>query len=122
MIQLIKGDCCKELYNVKGVDLLLTDPPYNVSRPNNFTTMGSACRQGMDFGEWDKGADLTTWISKASKCLKENANVVIFNAWENLAEIKKVCEEQYIYISNAVLYYLRAIQHLLTETECLLMM
>lgn len=103
-MKLIKGDCFEELKNIpeSSVDLLLTDPPYNVSRPNNFTTMGSACRQGMDFGDWDKGADLTSWIPLASKTLKENANVVIFNAWENLESIKKACESSYIYIKRCL--------------------
>lgn len=36
------------------VDAIITDPPYNISRDNNFKTMG---RAGIDFGEWDK--DLT---------------------------------------------------------------
>jgi len=30
------------------VDLIITDPPYNISRKNNFNTIG---RNGIDFGE-----------------------------------------------------------------------
>jgi DNA modification methylase len=37
-------------------DAIITDPPYNVSRPNNFTTIG---RTGIDFGAWDKDFDIT---------------------------------------------------------------
>lgn len=47
----------------------------------------------MDFGEWDKGFDITSYIKLFPRILKENANVVIFNAWENLGEIAKVCRE-----------------------------
>lgn len=47
----------------------------------------------MDFGEWDKGFDITGYIKLFPRILKENANVVIFNAWENLGEIAKVCRE-----------------------------
>lgn len=103
-MNLIKGDCIVELKNISGasVDLLLTDPPYNVSRENNFATMKGADRQGMDFGEWDKGADITGWIPLVSKTLKENANVVIFNCWENLESIKKACEDSYIYIKRCL--------------------
>lgn len=74
----------------KQVNLLLTDPPYNISRSNNFQTMGSASRIGMDFGEWDKDFDIVGWIEPMSKTLAENANVVIFNAWEaNNISIKR---------------------------------
>ena len=47
-----------------SVDAIITDPPYNISRDNNFTTMG---RAGIDFGEWDKDFDLTSWIKVAEK-------------------------------------------------------
>ena len=33
------------------VDHIITDPPYNISQDNNFNTMKSANRQGVDFGE-----------------------------------------------------------------------
>ena len=51
----------------ESVDAIITDPPYNISRDNNFTTMG---RAGIDFGEWDKDFDLTSWIKVAQPLLK----------------------------------------------------
>jgi len=30
------------------VDAIITDPPYNISRENNFTSLG---RSGIDFGQ-----------------------------------------------------------------------
>lgn len=41
-IQLYQGDCLEVMKNIpdKSVDLVLTDPPYNIARDNNFTTMG----------------------------------------------------------------------------------
>lgn len=102
--RLFLGDCEKILDTLpeKSIDLVLTDPPYNVSRPNNFQTLGSACRVGMDFGEWDKGFNQKSWISHLPRLLKENANVVIFNAWENLSTIKEACEENYISIKRCL--------------------
>ena len=87
--------------NLKA-DACIVDPPYNVSRPNNFQTMGSASRIGMDFGEWDKNFDLVGWIPDMSKLLKENANVVIFNAWENLSAIKNACENNHITVKRCL--------------------
>ena len=62
-IELLHGDCLelmKELYNNDIiVDAIITDPPYNISRDNNFKTMK---RNGINFGEWDKGFNITSWI------------------------------------------------------------
>lgn len=105
-MQLYNGDCIKVMQelidkNVK-VDCVITDPPYNVSRPNNFKTLKGGSRYGMDFGEWDKEFNLTSWIYPMSKLLEENANVVIFNCWENLKEIKVACEQNHISIKRCL--------------------
>lgn len=43
-IKLYNGDCLDIMNNlIKDgikVDTIITDPPYNISRPNNFQTMG----------------------------------------------------------------------------------
>ena len=42
----------------ESIDLILTDIPFNISKENNFKTMkGRKGRNGIDFGEWDKGFD-----------------------------------------------------------------
>ena len=69
---------------------IITDPPYNISKENNFNTMG---RAGIDFGEWDKGFDLTSWIGPSIKLLKNGGNIVIFNDWKNMGDIAKALEE-----------------------------
>lgn len=69
------------------VDHIITDPPYNISKSNNFTTMKSAHRQGVDFGEWDKDFDLTGWISDAEKILKPGGTFIIFNSYRHLTPI-----------------------------------
>lgn len=98
------GDCIELIKQIENdsIDLIIADPPYNVSRENNFTTMGSACRQWMDFGEWDKDFDTLGWIQHLPRVLKENANVVIFNARENLGDIKRECEKNNIYMKRCL--------------------
>ena len=56
MIDLRQGDCLEVMKELPSgsIDLVVTDPPYNVSAKNNFHTMG---RSGTDFGEWDKNFD-----------------------------------------------------------------
>ena len=71
--------------------MILTDPPYNIARDNNFHTMG---RKGIDFGEWDKGFDLFSYIDLLPRVCTKNANVVIFNDWKNIGEIAKYAESK----------------------------
>ena len=85
-------DCVIGMEKIKdgSIDLLLTDPPYNVSMKSNFHTMG---RVGVDFGEWDKGFDQQTWLRVALKKVKKGGSVFIFNDWKNIGEIKEVLED-----------------------------
>jgi len=88
---LLFGDCLERMKEIPdgSVDMILTDPPYNIAKSNNFHTMG---RTGIDFGEWDKGFDLFTYINGLSRICKKDANIVIFNDWKNIGEIAKYAE------------------------------
>ena len=97
-VQLVHGDCNAAMkalvkQGVK-VDAIITDPPYNISKANNFSTMKTAKRQGVDFGEWDKGFDLISWLDIADKLLKDGGNIVIFNSFLNIWNIAKALESR----------------------------
>ena len=86
-----QGDCLelmKEIPN-RSVELILTDPPYNIARENNFHTMG---RSGIDFGEWDKGFNQFSWLNEIPRILSKDGSVIIFNDWKNVGEIARYCE------------------------------
>ena len=86
MIKLYNDDCIKKFATMprNKVDAIITDPPYNISRDNNFKTMN---RAGIDFGEWDKDFDLVDWIKYCEPVLKKGGNIVIFNSWKNMSYI-----------------------------------
>lgn len=90
---LMFGDCLQRMKEIpdNSIDLILTDPPYNIARKNNFHTMG---RAGIDFGEWDKGFDLFSYIDELPRVCTKDANVVIFNDWKNIGEIAKYAESK----------------------------
>ena len=92
MINLLKGDCIKliETLENESVDALITDPPYNIARDNNFKSMG---RAGIDFGEWDKGFNLISWLPIAIEKLKKGGNIIIFTSWKNTTPIIKELEK-----------------------------
>lgn len=53
--KLYHGDCIEVMKTLGSVDAIITDPPYNISRKNNFKTMG---RAGIDFGSGMKDSIL----------------------------------------------------------------
>ena len=87
----MQGDCLERMKEIPdgSVDMVLTDPPYNIARDNNFSTMG---RAGIDFGEWDKGADLFSYINEVYRVLNKDGSFVVFNDWKNLGDIARYAE------------------------------
>ena len=92
---LMQGDCLEMMEEIpdEGVDLLLTDIPYNVSRKNNFKTMKDRKgRNGIEFGEWDHGFDesvLELFVAK----LKKGGSAVIFHAFEQFDAVRNALAE-----------------------------
>lgn len=80
MIQIAHQDCFEFLKSVPSntVDLVLIDPPYEISRSTNFAS-GEAkgedtdrFRVSMDFGEWDKTFDdIAEVIKECYRVLKK---------------------------------------------------
>ena len=80
-----------------SIDAIITDPPYNIARKNNFHTMKNkywkpAHRRGIDFWEWDKWFDLFSWIDKWVELLKKDWAMFIFNDWKNIWDIARYAE------------------------------
>ena len=100
---LLDNDCISIMKNLKEngvlVDAIITDPPYNIARDNNFSTMG---RAGIDFGEWDKGFDQFTWIDECFDLLKNGGTLFIFNDWKNIGEIAKYAESKGFEIKDMI--------------------
>lgn len=95
-VDLRLGDCLEILRQMpdNSVDSVITDPPYNVSRDNHFATMERYnSYKGIDFGDWDKDFDQRAWILELPRILADNANVVIFNSWQNLSTIADTLQE-----------------------------
>jgi DNA modification methylase len=76
------------------VDHIITDPPYNISKDNNFNTMKNP-RKGINFGAWDRGSfDLYSWIPLYAKLLKENGSMIIFCSYRFISYIIDVLESK----------------------------
>ncbi|HJG39433.1 MAG TPA: site-specific DNA-methyltransferase [Staphylococcus saprophyticus] len=74
----------------ESVNALITDPPYNIAKDNNFKSMG---RAGIDFGEWDKNFNLVSWLPIAIDKVKKGGNIVIFSDWKSTTPIIEELEK-----------------------------
>ncbi len=85
-------DCMIGMENIEDgcIDLLLTDPPYNISQRSGFHTMG---RKGVDFGEWDKGFDQKAWLRLACSKIKSGGSAIVFNDYKNIGEMNAIFTE-----------------------------
>lgn len=83
------------------VDLLLTDPPYCVSRDYQlgFSNMG---RSGMNYGEWDYNFDQKEWINLSAPLVKQGGSIIIFNDWKNLSYIVEALEDNDFIIKDLI--------------------
>ena len=88
---IFNGDCTNGMEAWGGqADLILTDPPFNLSVKNNFHTLKG--RHGIDFGEWDNGFDLTGWIPAAIERLRMGGSILVFTAWRNMGTLATALE------------------------------
>ncbi len=79
----------------ESVDLVLIDPPYEISKPTGFASGGGVERfaVSMDFGEWDKnfsGMDLV--IKEAYRVLKKGGTLICFYDLWKISTLKGYLE------------------------------
>ena len=73
-------DCLEYLKQIPDdfVDLVVTDPPYNVSQRNDINFNGRKIRK--NFGEWDYGFDPLPVLKELKRVLKPNGQIYVFCA------------------------------------------
>ena len=71
-----------------SIDLILTDPPYNISRETGFANVGTKGIErfavSMNFGEWDHSPiDLSALAKLSYRALRKGGTLVVFyDLWE----------------------------------------
>lgn len=79
--------------NSGSVDLILTDPPYDISSESNFHKVSNAANHIMktkysnhsiDFGEWDTGIDFDFLFSEFYRVLRKGGTLIVFyDIWKS---------------------------------------
>lgn len=85
------------------VDHIITDPPYNISKKNNFTTLSNP-RKGIFFGEWDKKFDIVSWIQEYISILKENGSIIIFCSYKFVSFITSELERCGVKVKDIIVW------------------
>lgn len=102
---LILGDCFDEIKNIKdsSIDLILTDPPYNISRKSYFNNASENASEKMktkytgyktEFGEWDNQIlDFDLLFKEYYRVLKTGGTIIFFyDVWKSNI-IKEIAEK-----------------------------
>lgn len=100
-VKLVNQSCFDFLKTLpdKSIDLVLIDPPYEVSRDTNFQS-GDAkgkdtdrFRVSMDFGDWDKDfTELASVVKECHRVLKDGGTMICFYDIWKLTTLKDYFE------------------------------
>lgn len=104
-------DCC--------IDVIIADPPYNLSKGNELKWDNRAALSGMG-GNWNKVMenwdDMTfeeywdfteEWLTQAKRILKPTGSMWIFGTYHNIGIMNVLCQKLGIEIINEIVWYKR---------------
>jgi site-specific DNA-methyltransferase (adenine-specific) len=86
---------CQNVFDViewlpeEFVDLLIADPPYNLTKEFNEVSFNK--RSTREYEDW-----LDSWLSLVISILKPSASVYICGDWRSSAAIHRVCEKYFV--------------------------
>lgn len=97
--QIINDNCLNILPKIESnsIDLILTDPPYLISRDSNFTKGGDNKKFNVisiDFGDWDKEIlDFDYLFKEWKRILKPGGTLIVFYDIWKCNELKVAAEK-----------------------------
>ena len=118
---IINGECVSEMKKLPDscIDLIIADPPYNLSKGGEWKCDNSVELQDMG-GNWNKVMqewdDFTfesymtftkVWLTEAKRILKSTGSIWIFGTYHNIGAINVICQILGIEIINEVVWYKR---------------
>lgn len=116
-----KMDCIEGMTSLpdNSVDLIIADPPYNLSKGGNWSWDNSVVLKGLG-GNWNKVMEswdampleeywkfTLAWISETKRILKPSGSMWIFGTYHNIGIINVVCQMLEIEIINEVVWFKR---------------
>jgi DNA modification methylase len=118
---IINDDCIAGMSKLPAecVDLIIADPPYNLSKGGDWKWDNSVNLEGMG-GNWNKVMQdwdnmpfeeymqfTELWLGQAQRVLKQTGSMWVFGTYHNIGIINVVCQKLGIEIINEVIWYKR---------------
>lgn len=92
------------------IDLILTDPPYNLAQEETFVLEGRA-PISQDFGSWDKHADdafltlMARWAREWARLLRSEGSGYVFAADRALSHLRATLEEAGLHVKATLVWH-----------------
>lgn len=111
--RLIHGDFYEEVKRIAdgSVDLILTDPPYNVASERKFTGLKDHGDISQDFGEWDKYDYyeflklFPVWASEWKRILRDQGSGYVFTSPEYCSHLYVALSEAGLNVKTVLVWY-----------------
>lgn len=112
-IHLVHGDFYEEVLKIgsASVDLILTDPPYNVASERTFAGLHNHAPVSQDFGTWDKIDDQTyiesfsIWAREWERILKTPGSGYVFTSPKYCSYLWLALEKAGLYVRTVIVWY-----------------
>ncbi|MCL2572389.1 MAG: site-specific DNA-methyltransferase [Defluviitaleaceae bacterium] len=119
--EIINANCLEEMKLLpnNSIDLIIADPPYNLSKGGKWKWDNSVVLEGMG-GNWNKVMEdwddmslsdylqfTRQWLSEAQRILKPTGSMWVFGTYHNIGIINVSCQLIDVEIINEVVWYKR---------------
>ena len=97
-------DCLEYLKTLPDncVDLVVTDPPYNVSQKNDIKYKGLNITK--NFGDWDFNFNPEPFLAEIKRVLKPNGQIFVFCSTEQIPEYMAIFKKSWFF-RNLIVWY-----------------
>lgn len=114
-MQLLNGDCLAEMKKLKdsSVDLIITDPPYNLGkfmkdRDTNLVKMrdnffGAAGWDNLSYDQWKIAMD--SFFSESARLLKKGGSMIVFMSLIRIETIVEIAEKYGFYYKTTGIWH-----------------
>ena len=92
--KIICGDAVEEMKKIPdgSIDLVFTDPPYNISQKNKIFRDYRNGKNGdinMDFGEWDYGFQIEPFLEESKRVLRDDGSIIVWTSEQLFSDYRR---------------------------------
>lgn len=119
--KIVVGDCISIMKQIpdNSIDLIIADPPYNLSKGNNLKWDNSKKLNGLG-GNWNKVMEdwdnlslqdywefTQAWLIESKRILKDTGSIWVYGTYHNIGVINVLFQKLGIEIINEIIWYKR---------------